>query len=72
MIYLTKLDNNQIVLNNELIQSIEWLPDTIITLTTGQKIIVKETVSEIIDRIKEYKVELCSPKKQCPTENNAV
>ena len=55
MIYLTRLNESIIVLNSDLIEFVEALPDTIITLTTGQKIIVKESVDEIVEMVKDYK-----------------
>jgi flagellar protein FlbD len=55
MIKLTRLNNSLIVVNSELIEHIEALPDTIITLTTGQKIIVRESVDEIIEKAREYR-----------------
>ena len=48
MIHLTRLNESKLVLNSDLIEFVEALPDTIITLTTGQKIIVKESVDEIV------------------------
>jgi len=55
MIKLTRLNKTEIVLNAELIEYAESTPDTIITLTTGQKIIVIESVDEVIERFREYK-----------------
>lgn len=55
MIKLTRLNNSLIVLNADLIEYVEALPDTIITLTTGQKVIVREGVDEVIERVKEFK-----------------
>ncbi len=55
MIYLTRLNGSKIVLNSDLIEFVEALPDTIITLTTGQKIIVKESVDKIVEMVKDYK-----------------
>ena len=55
MIHLTRLNESKIVLNSDLIEFVEALPDTIITLTTGQKIIVKESVEEIVEMVKDYK-----------------
>lgn len=55
MIKLTRLNNTPIVINSDLIEFIEALPDTIITLTTGQKIIVRENIDDIIERVKVYK-----------------
>jgi len=55
MINLTKLNDSRIVINSDLIEFIEALPDTIVTLTTGQKIIVKESVEDVVNKIVEYK-----------------
>lgn len=55
MIQLTKLDDRRLVLNDDLIEFIESTPDTMITLTTGRKIIVKEQVEDIIDDIVNYR-----------------
>jgi flagellar protein FlbD len=55
MIQLTKLDDRRLVLNDDLIEFIESTPDTVITLTTGRKIIVKEQVEDIIDDIVNYR-----------------
>ncbi len=54
MIKLTRLNNSAIVVNSALIEHVEALPDTIITLTTGQKILVREGIDEVIDKVREY------------------
>ncbi len=43
------------VINSDLIEFVEETPDTVITMTTGKKIVVKENVDEIIQRVIEYK-----------------
>lgn len=55
MISLTRLNDSALVVNSELIEFIEAMPNTIITLTTGQKILVKESVEEIVEMVKRYK-----------------
>ncbi len=55
MIYVTKLNNVEILLNEDLIEVIEETPDTIVTLTTGRKLIVKETKEELYQKVYEYK-----------------
>ena len=55
MVTLTKLNDALVVVNSDLIEFIEALPDTIVTLTTGQKIMVKETVEEIVEKVTDYK-----------------
>lgn len=54
MIALTRLNNSPLVLNAELIKFVESTPDTMITLTTGDRIIVKESSQEVIRRTVEY------------------
>jgi flagellar protein FlbD len=58
MIRLTRLNNRPLVVNSELIKYIENAPDTVITLTTGEKIVVLETVEEVMTKIFEYRQRL--------------
>jgi len=58
MISITKLNDQQIIINSSLIELIEATPDTTITLTTGRKMIVKESVDEVVNRIQDYKKHL--------------
>ena len=51
MIRLTRLNRAPLVLNSDLIEHIEVTPDTVITLTTGQILRVRETAEEVIERI---------------------
>lgn len=55
MINVTRLDNSELVINSDLIEILEAIPETIIHLTTGKKIMVKETVDEIIERVTTFK-----------------
>ena len=55
MISLTKLNDQEVIINCELIESIESTPDSTITLTTGKKIIAKEPIDDIIDRVLAFK-----------------
>ncbi len=55
MITITRLNDKEIVINAELIETVEETPDTTITMTTGRKYIAKETSEEIIKKIIEYK-----------------
>ncbi len=54
MIVITQLNGTQIVLNSDLIETLETTPDTVITLTTGKKLVVRETVSEVTERVELY------------------
>ncbi|HBT39770.1 MAG: Flagellar FlbD family protein [Thermotoga sp. 50_1627] len=55
MIWLTRLRGQKFVLNAEMIETVEALPDTTITLFNGKKYIVQESVEEVIRRVIEYK-----------------
>jgi len=54
MIKLTRLGGEQFVLNADLIQYVEQRPDTFITLTTGERIVVTEPMDEVIRRAVTY------------------
>jgi flagellar protein FlbD len=67
MIELTKLNYEKYYMNCDLIEIIEQIPDTLITMTTGKKYYALETPQEIISKIMEYKksvVESCSLNKK--------
>jgi flagellar protein FlbD len=55
MIRLTRLNQTPVVVNSDLIEHIESTPDTVIALTTGQKILVLETADEVIGRVVEFR-----------------
>jgi len=55
MILLTKINGQQIVLNCDLIECIEETPDTVITLTNNDKVIVRDRMVEIIDMVVRYR-----------------
>ena len=55
MIKITKLNDQELVINSELIVCVESTPDTTITMTTGRKYIAKESVDDIIDSIVAFK-----------------
>lgn len=60
MITLTLFDSKQIVLNADLIEFVEETPDTVISLTDGKKVVVKETVSQVVQSVIRYKQSLSS------------
>ena len=61
MIYVTRLNHTPIVLNAELIEHIETTPDTVISLTTGQKFMVLESTEEVISRVMDFKRTVMTP-----------
>lgn len=58
MIFLTKMNNEVVLLNNDLIETIEETPDTVVTLTTGKKFIIKETSKEVLQKVLEFKTKI--------------
>lgn len=58
MIELTRLNEVKFSINPELIEIIETTPDTVVTLTTGRKFIVKESRQEIRNLVLSYKREI--------------
>ncbi len=55
MIHLTRLNQIPFVVNSDLVEQIEMTPDTVITLTTGQKFMVRENADEVIQRIVQFR-----------------
>lgn len=56
MIKLTKLKcQDEFVLNAELIETIEETPDTVVTLTNGKKLIVEESMDDVVRRVMDYR-----------------
>ena len=55
MILLTRLNNRPLVVNSDMIKFIENTPDTVITLVTGEKIVVLETVAEVLEEILNFR-----------------
>ena len=55
MINITRLNDKELIINSDLIECIEATPDTTITMTTGKKVIAKESIDELIDRIVTFK-----------------
>ncbi|HHU92032.1 MAG TPA: flagellar FlbD family protein [Halanaerobiaceae bacterium] len=54
MIKVIKINGEEIVINAMLIESIQATPDTVITLTTNKRILVKEQVDEVRDKVIEF------------------
>lgn len=55
MIKVTRLNGSELVINVDLIEFIEAIPDTIVSLVTGKKIMIKETTDTVIQRVAEFK-----------------
>jgi flagellar protein FlbD len=51
MIQLTRLNNQPLVVNSDLIKFLEHSPDTVLTLVTGEKLVVRETPQEVLQKV---------------------
>jgi flagellar protein FlbD len=58
MIELTRLNGSRMVLNSDLIKIAEASPDTMLTLISGEKLIVRENCDEVVERIIAYRARL--------------
>ena len=55
MIRVTRMNGVEFVLNAELIEFIDSTPDTVITLTTGKKFVLKDSLDELVDKVIVYR-----------------
>jgi len=60
MIRLTRLNNQPLAVNSDLIKFVEQAPDTVLTLVTGEKIVVRETAQQVIHLILEFRREIAA------------
>jgi flagellar protein FlbD len=63
MIALRRLNNQPVMVNAELIESLEATPDTVVTLTSGNKLLVRDTMEEVQAKIIAYKRAIMAPKE---------
>ena len=55
MIFITGINGTQVAINSDLIEHADATPDTVITLTTGNKFVVRETLDELAAKVLEYR-----------------
>lgn len=55
MIILTRLDGQTVAVNEDLMVFAEQTPDTVVTMTSGQRLMVKERLSDIVERIAAFR-----------------
>lgn len=61
MIALTRLNGHPVMVNSDLIEQIEETPDTVVTLTSGNRIIVRDSMHDIQRKIVEFKRRIHGP-----------
>ena len=60
MIQLTRLNNQPLMVNSDIIKFVERAPDTVLTLTTGEKIVVLESSEQVLEKVIEFRRTLLS------------
>jgi flagellar protein FlbD len=55
LIQLTRLNNHPVVVNSDLIKLVEQAPDTLLTLVNGDKIVVRESAQEVLERVVQFR-----------------
>jgi flagellar protein FlbD len=63
MIALRRLNNQSVMVNADLIETLEANPDTVVTLTSGNKLLVRDTMEEVQAKIIAFKREIYGPKE---------
>jgi flagellar protein FlbD len=66
MIQLTRLNHRPLIINSDLIEHIESTPDTVLSLTSGQTFVVRESTDEVIERVVGYRRSLLRGLLTCP------
>jgi flagellar protein FlbD len=61
MIHVTRINQQQLVLNSDLIEHIEATPDTVITMTNGQKLVVVDSAEVVIEKIVAFRRSIYQP-----------
>ena len=72
MIEVTRLNGLPLIVNAELIKFVEATPDTLISLTTGEKVMVKEAVALVTERVLGYRMRCCECRKHAEGNDDAV
>jgi flagellar protein FlbD len=73
MIWVTRLNGSEIVVNADLIETMESTPDTVLTLVDGKKYVVQEAAADVVQRIQAYRASILRivETPPAPPANNA-
>jgi flagellar protein FlbD len=72
MIQLTRLNNHPLVVNSDLIKFVEQAPDTVITLVNGDKIVVRESAQNVLERVVQFRRSVLQGIMLCPDNNGSA
>ena len=67
MIWVTRLNGTEMVVNADLIEVVETTPDTVVTLVDGKKYLVHESAREIVERITAYRASILTTVEAPPS-----
>jgi len=70
MIHVTRINQQPFVLNSDLIEHIEATPDTVITMTNGQKLVVADSADAVVEKIVAFRRSIQGVPGQAPTAAN--
>ncbi len=71
MIRVTRMNHQPLVVNSDLIEHVEETPDTVVSLTNGQKFIVLETADELIQRVVDFRHRVLKGPERSSSEDHA-
>jgi flagellar protein FlbD len=66
MIQLTRLNHKPLIINSDLIEHIESTPDTVLSLTSGQTFVVRESAEEVVEKVVGFRRALLQGVLTCP------
>ena len=72
MIQLTRLNNHPLVVNSDLIKFVEQAPDTVITLVNGDKIVVRESAQDVLERVVQFRRSVLQGIMLCSDNNGSA
>jgi len=71
MIQLTRLNNSRFAVNCDLIKYVEAAPDTVLTLLSGEKLVVRETTEQVIEQVRDFRRSVLSNRGVTPPSGSA-
>ncbi len=72
MIQLTRLNNHPLVVNSDLIKFVEQAPDTLITLVNGDKIVIRESAQDVLERVLQFRRSVLQGIMLCSDNNGSA
>jgi flagellar protein FlbD len=72
MIQVRLMSGSEIVLNSDLIEVVEATPDTVISLSSGKKLMVQDSVSEVVDKVVEFRGRVANFTKSAADRENPL